>query len=178
MNYDQREHAIHTKFVIKMGKLYGPPNNIKHDRDAQQVYSQELRRAINSRLPTNINDETFDLLLDKVWDKCVQDNTYRVWFLPATVSKVAAKISADFIARQKALDAKFNLTYEGQEKDRPKGDKSKPETMGWTIEKCDEHIAMTKQMMKDKKLNIHMGNVLIRIPMKAKERLIKSGQTE
>ena len=174
MNFDQREHSIHNNFVLKMGKLYGPPNNIKNDTDAQRVYSQELRRAINNRLPTDINDETFELLLDKVWDKCVQENSYRVWFLPAMVSKNASKVASDFIARQKSLDAKFNVTYEGQDKERPKGNKSKPETMGWTIEKCDEHIAMTKQMMQDGKLNVHMGNVLIRIPMKAKERLLRN----
>jgi len=161
--------------------MYHPPRALKDNQEGRKMYGEEMRRVINQRLSSAIpNKDVFEMQVDKLWDRCIAKQTMGTWFTPSLVAKEATKVNSEYLASTRAIERTWDelKNPDGPDSNEPTRDKSKPETMGWTIEKCDQHIAMTKQMMKDKKLNIHMGNVLIRIPMKAKERLIKSGQTE
>ena len=177
MDFETREIIIHNRFVAKIGKMYHAPRALKDNQEGRKLYGEEMRRVINQRLSSAIpNKDVFEAQVDKLWDRCIAKQTMGTWFTPSLVAKEATKVNSEYLTSTRAIERTWD---ELKNPDRPNNnepprDKSKPETMGWTIEKCDEHIAMTKQMMKDGKLNIHMGNVLIRIPMKAKERLLKN----
>jgi hypothetical protein len=58
-----------------------------------------------------------------------------------------------------------------QKQERSTGDKSKPATQGWTIEKAQAHIDATQAMIASGELPYSIGKSLINIPMVALARL-------
>jgi hypothetical protein len=174
MDFEQRERLIHENFIRKMTTMYLPPNNVKQSDAAKKMYGEELRRAINSRLSSHIpNEDVFKEQLQKVWDKCIAAHDFRIWFTPSLVAKQASKVNADYVERQKRSDEKF-LKYTsptGRERALFTG-KSDPASQGWTIENCDKHIANMKRMIEAGEIPKGIGERWIKIPMKAKERLL------
>ena len=139
------------------------------------MYGQELRRAVNTRIASNLNEVTFKSQIDKVWDRCVTSHELRIWFSPSMVAKVAGKINSEWVSQNKAIDKSFEVAFtpKNEEKERPV--KSDAAGGGWTIEKCDEHIANMDRMIADGEIGGHIGRKLMSIPRTAKERLIKAG---
>jgi hypothetical protein len=176
MDYEQRSEAIHRNFILRMAKMYQAPKHIKEDKEAIKLYCREVREAINKRLDSRIpNMEVMDGLLNKIWDKCIAENTYRLYFTPALVMKHASKVNADYQQRQDKADAMFSGAKQPWEKSNEvKPSKEDAAANGWTIEKCDEHISNMKRMIADGEINRYMGQRLMQIPMKAKERLINA----
>lgn len=174
MTFEEREHIIHMDFVVKMGRMYYAPRVMKDDKAAQKQYGEELRRVVNQRLSTHIpNEDVFKQEIAKVWDRCIASHTMGTWFSPSTVAKAVSKVNADYVARTQAVDSTWEkLTKPGEEPEKPRASKNDPIGQGWTIEKCDWHINETQRLMDEEGLNRGMGQVLIRIPMKAKERLL------
>jgi hypothetical protein len=159
-----------------MATMYLPPNNVKQNDAAKKMYGEELRRAINTRLSSDIpNEEVFNSLLQQVWDRCVASHDFRIWFTPSLVAKQTSKVNGEYVGRQKKTNATWErLSKRTRGDDRPFGSKMDPASQGWTIEKCDQHIAEMKQLMKDKKINRYIGQKLMSIPIKAKERLLNA----
>jgi hypothetical protein len=176
MDFEQREALIHEHFVKKMAVMYLPPNNAKQSDAAKKMYGEEIRRAINTRLSSDIpNTDVFNDLLAKVWDKCVAAHDFRIWFTPSLVAKQAGKVNGDYVAMQNKTNATWDrLSKPLKEGERSPTSKADPASQGWTIEKCDAAIEMTKKELG----NSHMAKVLCRIPEKAKERLLNAGQTD
>ena len=175
MDYDIRHNLIHEKFILKMAKMYMAPKNIANDSEAKKMYCRELRNAINNRVDSGITEEkTFLALLEKVWDRCIADQTYRLWFTPALVSKHASKVNAERRETINATNSKIEQAFSPEAKaERPP--KYDAAGGGWTIEKCDEHIANMERMIADGEIGGHMGRKLANIPRVAKERLINAG---
>ena len=170
MTFDERENIIHTEFIVKMGQLYYPPKHVD-TKEGKQLYGQELRKIINNRLSKNIpNKETFEQEVNKVWDRCCQANNFRVYFPPHLVAKIATQVNHEWTGKQQKIDATWERLTEPEDT-TPEPRKDRPETMGWTIEKCDRHIQETQRLMDEGHLNKGFGNLLIQIPIKAKERL-------
>ena len=170
MNFEQRETLIHENFIRKMTTMYLPPNNVKQSDASKKLYGEELRKAINQRLSSDIpSAEVFNDLLGKVWDKCVAAHDFRIWFTPHLVAKHAAKINAEWQQRQSKANRLFEINGQAPE-EQPRANKLDPAGQGWTIEKCDAAIEYTKQELG----NTHMARVLCRIPEKAKERLLNA----
>ena len=173
MDFQQRDELIHNEFVVKMGKMYLPPKSCQ-EVEAKQMYGQELRKIINQRMSSNIpNAEVFLAELGKVWDRCVAENSYRIWFTPALVAKHAAKVNAEYLQRQKASDQKWERLSSPLNEEKPRPIKTDAAAGGWTVEKCDDHITELERMMRDGELNRGIGQILLRIPKVAKERLTK-----
>jgi hypothetical protein len=170
MHFEQRERLIHENFIRKMATMYLPPNNVKQSDAAKKMYGEELRRAINSRLSSDIpNENVFNSLLQQVWDKCVSTHDFRIWFTPSLVAKQASKVNGEYVARQNKSNATWErLSSPNREQERPPTSKADPASQGWTIEKCDAAIERTKKELG----NSYMAKVLCRIPEKAKERLL------
>lgn len=177
MNFEQRSQTIHDNFILRMAKMYQAPKHIKEDKEAVKLYCREVREAINKRLDSRIpNAEVMNGLLDKIWDKCIAENTFRLYFTPALVMKHTAKVNADYQQREDKADAIFageKPAWEKQTEVRPS--KEDAAANGWTIEKCDEHINNMERMIADGDINRYMGQRLMQIPMKAKERLLNNG---
>lgn len=174
MNFEQREALIHEHFVRKMTTMYLPPNNVKQSDASKKLYGEEIRKAINSRLSSDIpNADVFNDLLGRVWDKCVSAHDFRIWFTPHLVGKHAAKVNAEWQQRNTKANKLFEIASIHQD-EQPRAGKADPAGQGWTIEKCDAAIEMTKKELG----NSHMAKVLCRIPEKAKERLLNAGQTD
>lgn len=170
MNFEQREALIHENFIRKMTTMYLPPNNVKQSDASKKLYGEELRKAINQRLSSDIpNAEVFNDLLGKVWDKCVAAHDFRIWFTPHLVAKHAAKVNAEWQQRQSKANRLFEINGQAPE-EQPRASKLDPASQGWTIEKCDAAIEYTKKELG----NSHMAKVLCRIPEKAKERLLNA----
>jgi hypothetical protein len=176
MDFQQRDELIHKEFVVKMGKMYLPPKSCQ-DLEAKQMYGQELRKVINQRMSSNIpNAEVFLTELGKVWDRCVADNSYRIWFTPALVAKHASKVNAEYLQRQQAVDKQWERLSSPSNDEKPRPHKCDAAAQGWTIEKCDAHIADLQRMVRDGEMNRGIANLLMKIPQTAKERL--TNQTE
>jgi len=176
MDFETREQIIHEQFIRKMGKMYLPPQSCKTDNEAKQMYGQELRRIINGRLSADMpNADVFAAEVGKVWDKCVAVHDFRIWFTPSLVAKQATKVNAEYSSRQKKVDATWErLSAPITEQERPHASKEDAAANGWTLEKCDQHIADMEAMMERGEINRYLGQRLIGIPMKAKERLINA----
>ena len=178
MDYDSRSQAIHDNFILRMAKMYQAPKHIKDDKEAVKLYCREVREAINKRLDSRIpNIDVMNSLLDKIWDKCIAENTFRLYFTPAMVMKHAGKVNADYQQRQDKADKMFAGERPAWEKDKEvRPSKMDAAANGWTIEKCDEHIANMERMIEAGEMNRYMGRRLMQIPMKAKERLRQNVQ--
>ena len=174
MDFEQREALIHERFVRKMTTMYLPPNNVKQSDASKKMYGEEIRKAVNQRLSSDIpNADVFNDLLGKVWDRCVAAHDFRIWFTPHLVAKHAAKVNAEWQQRNTKANKLFETTSSHQD-EQPRAGKTDPAGQGWTIEKCDAAIEQTKKELG----NSHMAKVLCRIPEKAKERLLNAGQTD
>jgi hypothetical protein len=174
MDYDIRHNLIHEKFILKMAKMYMAPKNIANDSEAKKMYCRELRNAINKRIDSGADEKTFLSMLEKVWDRCIADQSYRLWFTPALVSKHASKVNAERRETINVTNAKVEQAFSPENKaERPP--KYDAAGGGWTIEKCDEHIANMERMIADGEIGGHMGRKLANIPRVAKERLINAG---
>jgi hypothetical protein len=174
MDFEQREALIHERFVRKMTTMYLPPNNVKQSDASKKMYGEEIRKAVNQRLSSDIpNPDVFNDLLGRVWDRCVAAHDFRIWFTPHLVAKHAAKVNAEWQQRNTKANKLFETTSSHQD-EQPRAGKTDPAGQGWTIEKCDAAIEQTKKELG----NSHMAKVLCRIPEKAKERLLNAGQTD
>ena len=174
MDFEQREALIHERFVRKMTTMYLPPNNVKQSDASKRMYGEEIRKAVNQRLSSDIpNADVFNDLLGRVWDRCVAAHDFRIWFTPHLVAKHAAKVNAEWQQRNTKANKLFETTSSHQD-EQPRAGKTDPAGQGWTIEKCDAAIEQTKKELG----NSHMAKVLCRIPEKAKERLLNAGQTD
>lgn len=174
MDFEQREALIHEHFVRKMATMYLPPNNVKQSDASKKMYGEEIRKAVNQRLSSDIpNPDVFNDLLGRVWDRCVAAHDFRIWFTPHLVAKHAAKVNAEWQQRNTKANKLFETTSSHQD-EQPRAGKTDPAGQGWTIEKCDAAIEQTKKELG----NSHMAKVLCRIPEKAKERLLNAGQTD
>lgn len=180
MDYEQRLENIHANFIMKMVQMYQPPKHIAHSKEAKKLYCAELREAINKRMDSRIpNVEVFESLLAKIWDRCITENSYRLYFTPALVSKHASKVNAEYAQKENANKRTFEEAFKPQEQEQQvRASKEDAAANGWTIEKCDEHIAEVERMMRDGELQRGLGQILMRFPMKAKERLLNAGQTD
>lgn len=179
MDYELRHKLIHDQFINRMTRMYQPPNNIKGDNDAYKMYGEELRNAINKRMHADIpNPDVFNGLLDRIWDGCIAEHTFRLWFTPALVAKHAARVNGEYVKRQAKANKLFDQVKRPWDKPEPRASKEDAAANGWTIEKCDMHIEEMQRMIADGQYPKQLGEMLIRIPMKAKERLISAGQTE
>lgn len=168
--------------------MYQPPNNIKGDNQAYKMYGEELRNAINKRMHSDIpNPDVFNSLLDRIWDGCIAEHTFRLWFTPALVAKHASRVNAEYVKKQTKANKLFTkIMQDGTElqirnrwdNPEPRASKEDAAANGWTIEKCDMHIEEMQRMIADGQYPKNLGEMLIRIPIKAKERLINAGQTE
>ena len=180
MDYDSRSQVIHDNFIVKMASMYQAPKHIAGNQDAKKTYCREIREAINKRLDSRIpNVEVMVSLLDEIWQKCISENTYRLYFTPALVMKHTNKVSADYQMRQNKNDAAFEQARKNawDESSQVKASKEDAGANGWTIEKCDKHIADMQRMIADGEYPKQLGEMLMRIPMKAKQRLLNAGQT-
>lgn len=178
MDYEQRLENIHTNFILKMVQMYQPPKHIAQSAEAKKLYCKELREAINKRMDSRIpNREVFESLLAKVWDRCITENTYRLYFTPALVSKHASKVNAEYAQKENATNKKFEEAFKPKAEEEQPHNKTDAAAGGWTIEKCDAHIAEMKRMIEAGEINRYMGQRLMGIPTKAKERLLNAGQT-
>ena len=174
MDFEQREALIHERFVRKMTTMYLPPNNVKQSDASKKMYGEEIRKAVNQRLSSDIpNPDVFNDLLGRVWDRCVAAHDFRIWFTPHLVAKHAAKVNAEWQQRNTKANKLFETTSSHQD-EQPRAGKTDHAGQGWTIEKCDAAIEQTKKELG----NSHMAKVLCRIPEKAKERLLNAGQTD
>jgi hypothetical protein len=172
MNFEERETLIHENFIRKMTTMYLPPNNVKQSDASKKLYGEELRKAINQRLSSDIpNADVFNDLLGKVWDKCVAAHDFRIWFTPHLVAKHTAKVNAEWQQRQSKANKLFEIAGQAAE-EQPRARKLDPASQGWTIEKCDKHIADMKRMIEAGEIPKRTGEQWIKIPMKAKERLL------
>jgi len=170
MDFEQREALIHERFVRKMTTMYLPPNNVKQSDASKKMYGEEIRKAVNQRLSSDIpNPDVFNDLLGRVWDRCVAAHDFRIWFTPHLVAKHAAKVNAEWQQRNTKANRLFETTSSHQD-EQPRAGKTDPAGQGWTIEKCDAAIEQTKKELG----NSHMAKVLCRIPEKAKERLLNA----
>ena len=170
MDFEQREALIHERFVRKMTTMYLPPNNVKQSDASKKMYGEEIRKAVNQRLSSDIpNADVFNDLLGKVWDRCVAAHDFRIWFTPHLVAKHAAKVNAEWQQRNTKANKLFETASIHQD-EQPRAGKADPAGQGWTIEKCDAAIEQTKKELG----NSHMAKVLCRIPEKAKERLLNN----
>lgn len=169
LSHHQREQIIHKLFIQKMATLYDCPKHIRNNKDSQQEYYRQLRKTLNQSLDNRIsNEETFSLLVGKVFDRCCSAQEFRVWFSPHLVSKVAYKVSAEWAHNHESIDRHLAKTQKQETEEQP----GKP----FTLESCDARIAETQAMIDAGELPAALGKMLIRIPKKAKERLL-TGQT-
>tara|TARA_R100001460_G_scaffold22569_2_gene45871 strand:+ start:156 stop:632 length:477 start_codon:yes stop_codon:yes gene_type:complete len=152
-----------------MATLYDCPKHIRNNKDSQQEYYRQLRKTLNQSLDNRIsNEETFSLLVGKVFDRCCSAQEFRVWFSPHLVSKIAGKVSAEWVHNHESIDRHLANPKKKEIEERT----GNP----FTLESCDAHIAETQAMIDSGELPAALGNMLIRIPKKAKERLL-TGQT-
>lgn len=179
MDYELREKLIHDHFISKMSMMYLPPQNCKNNPEAAKMYGKELRRVINTRISSDIDiNEVFIGQLNKLWDRCVAVHDFRIWFTPSLIAKQAGKVNAEYVSHQKANDAQWQRLTKPSKGEEVRADKTDAAGSGWTIEKCDAHIAEMERMMEAGEIQRYMGQKLMGIPIKAKERLLNAGQTD
>ncbi len=165
LTHHQREQIIHKTFIQRMAKMYACPTHIRSDKEAQGEYYRQLRKTLNQSLDNRIpNEELFTLLVNKVFDRCCSAQEYRVWFTPHLVSKIAYKVSGEWSHNHESIDRHLAKNQE------PEIEESTG--IPFTLESCDARIAETQAMIDAGEIPAAIGNTLIRIPKKAKERLL------
>ena len=91
------------------------------------------------------------------------------------VAKVAGKVNSEWVNQNKQIDKSFEIAFSPKSQEAARPPKSDAAAGGWTIEKCDEHIANMERMIADGEIGGYMGRKLANIPRAAKERLINAG---
>jgi hypothetical protein len=132
------------------------------------MYLDEAASILCERLPIANSQEHLISMLRNVWRECTNTHDSRYFFSFALINKAAQKVTREHNRLYAPQEKKTGLN---QDEYAPLGDKSKPETQGWTIEKAQAHIAETRRMIANKELPYSLGMKLLAIPQKALERL-------
>lgn len=164
LDYDNRMRIIRGTFCKKMKQIYMPHKHLV-ENDAVDVYVEEVAELINQRLPTGIKSQDAMVgILRKVWEGTTAKHGTRFFFSLADVGKVTAKVGYDYrITHLDPPAQKTGLNQVGT--DLPVKDKSRPSTMGWTVEKARKHIQETQELIDAG--GFPMGHTLIKIPQRA-----------
>ena len=133
MNYDQRVNLIRRTIIVKMQKLYSAPRNMANDEEAKSLMVDEIIKAINSQLPSQIEkQDDFIHQLSKVWDILQSKQDFRVWFMASDCRKAANKVGGDWIRRNP--DKVERPASPVEQETSNVSAKENPAAAGWTIE--------------------------------------------
>jgi hypothetical protein len=168
VTYETRMRVINGTFVHKMATLMQPHAQMRGNNEAVKMYLDEAASILCERLPIANSQEHLVSMLRNVWRECTNTHDSRYFFSFALINKAAQKVTREHNRLYAPQEKKTGLN---QDDYAPLGDKSKPETQGWTIEKAQAHIAETRRMIADKELPYALGMKLLAIPQKALERL-------
>ena len=165
----QRKSIIERTFIKKMAALYRPHKHLV-EQNAVDAFNAEAVEMLNNRLPFAQNQEHFVDMLRKVWRKVVDSHTSTFFFNLADIGKSASAVASEHYRTHVAPfqpKAIFN-----DPRHQVRGSKDDPASQGWTIEKAQAAIDDTRAQIEAGDLPRGIGEILIRIPTKALERLI------
>lgn len=165
----QRLEIIKKTFIKKMCALQSPHKHLV-DNKSTDAYLKEISTLLDDKLPQAENQDHFVDMLRDVWRNAISKHTGRFFFPLDIVSKSISMVATDHY-RKFIAPYQPKATYQDPKFNEDRGSKEFPETQGWTQEKAREAIAETQQMIDSGELPKSLGNMLIRIPQKALERL-------
>jgi hypothetical protein len=158
VTYETRMRVINGTFVHKMATLMQPHAQMRGNNEAVTMYLDEVASILCERLPIANSQEHLVSMLRNVWRECTNTHDSRYFFSFALINKAAQKVTREHNRLYAPQEKKAGLN---QDDYAPLGDKSKPETQGWTIEKAQAHIAETRRMIADKELPYSLGMKLL-----------------
>jgi len=165
----QRKNIIEKTFIKKMTSLYRPHKHLV-EQNAIDAFTAEAVEMLNNRLPFAQNQDHFVDMLRNVWRKVVDGHTSTFFFNLADISKAASNVASEHYRTHVAPfqpKAIFN-----DPRHEVRGSKDDPASQGWTKEKAQAAIDDTRAQIEAGDLPRGIGEILIRIPTKALERLI------
>ena len=165
---EQRMSVIKNTFIAKTEALYQPHARFRGNDPARAMYLNEIAEQLNDRLPVMPNAEALTAMLRNIWRQCTRKHDSSYYFPISLVSKAAADIAKEHF---RVHNFAPNVSKQGKKQEQSTGDKSKPETQGWTIEKAQAHIDKTQAMIASGELPYSIGKSLINIPRVALARL-------
>lgn len=169
----RRIDMIKANFVNNLYKIYQPHKHLS-EGDAVGLYLREIANVINEKLPSCPNEESFMSLLRSVWSKCTTAHDTRFFFSLALVNKMAQQVAREHYDKHvRPFQPKVSLN---KQSDESVGSKDDPESQGWTVEKCRQHIADTQALIDSGEIGRQMGESLINIPKIALSRILRKQQ--
>jgi len=169
MDYEGRMSLCRTRLVESMVTLYAPHVALRDNPAGAKLYLQEICEAINTNMPTDINADLYTEYLRKIWRGVIGEHTSRYWFPLNLIVKHSKQVAREHHVRNRT-PASYIPKGEQQADDvRVKGG-------NWTIEGARAAIAKTQAEIDSGALPANIGQILIRIPQKAIERLTEQNR--
>jgi hypothetical protein len=134
---EQRMSVIKNTFIAKTEALYQPHARFRGNDPAKAMYLNEIAEQLNDRLPVMPNAEALTAMLRNIWKQCTRKHDSSYYFPISLVSKAAADIAKEHF---RVHNFAPNVSKQEKKQEQSTGDKSKPATQGWTIEKAQAHI--------------------------------------
>jgi len=164
IDYEARMKLCRTKLVANMATLYAPHVALRDNPEGAKLYLQEICEAINSNMPTDINSELYTEYLRKIWRGVISEHTSRYWFPLNLIVKHSKQVAREHHQRNRTP---VSYIPQGQQQ----ADDIRTRGGNWTIEGARAAIQKTQAEIDSGALPANIGQMLIRIPQKALERL-------
>ena len=169
MDYEGRMSLCRTKFAANMATLYAPHVALRDNPEGAKLYLQEICEAINGNMPSDINADLYTEYLRKIWRGVISDHTSRYWFPLNLIVKHSKQVAREHHQRNRT-PASYIPKGEQQADDiRTKGG-------NWTIEGARAAITKTQAEIDSGALPANIGQMLLKIPQKALERLTEANR--
>jgi hypothetical protein len=154
-----------------MATLYVAHVGLRDNPEGAKLYLQEICEAINGNMPTDINSDLYTEYLRKIWKGVIGDHTSRYWFPLNLIVKHSKQVAREHHQRNRTPASYI-----------PKGEQQADDVRArvgnWTIEGARAAIAQTQAEIDSGALPANIGQILIRIPQKAIERLTEQNRGE
>ena len=169
MDYEGRMSLCRTKFAANMATLYVAHVGLRDNPEGAKLYLQEICEAINSNMPSDINSELYTEYLRKIWKGVIGEHTSRYWFPLNLIVKHSKQVAREHYARNRTPASYVPQGQHQADDIRTKGG-------NWTIEGARAAIAKTQAEIDSGALPLNIGQMLLKIPKKALERLTKQNR--
>ena len=166
---ERRKDVIRRTFISQMKKIYRPHKHLI-DNKSEGVYLDQMAEIINEKLPVADSEEHLLVMIRKSYDHATSKNDTNFYFSLAQVIKSCTHVAQEHYKTHIAPFEKQTRYIESKH-DEERGRKDDPTSQGWTIAGAQKQIEYTQELMDTGQLPKRVGEMLIRIPQKALERI-------
>jgi hypothetical protein len=167
LDFESRMLIIKNSFCLPLKTMLRAHTHLRDDASAG-MYMKQVADAINQRLSSEMNRDSFTEQVEKVWAISLSRHKSQFWFNISDVIKAATLVNTEWT--RKFSNDKSPKTYGSEQTN---DDKERKKGGNWTLEGAIAQLEATDalMMLEERPLNRKMGLRLRQIALKAIERL-------